>query len=110
MNVFIFAYKNTNLILLFNQARTFYCSTHIFAAFSRAFSRKTSLSQMQQKRHIFIHYALSQKKHMACCKKYKPYILKYKALISKYMPYIFRRVKSLINNNLYTLSQTALFV
>ena len=27
---------------------------------------------------------------MAYRKKYKPYILKYKALVSKYMPYIFR--------------------
>ena len=26
---------------------------------------------------------------MACCEKYKAYILKYKALILKYMPYIF---------------------
>ena len=25
---------------------------------------------------------------MACCEKYKPYILKYKALILKYVPYI----------------------
>ena len=36
---------------------------------------------------------------MACCKKYKPYILKYKALISKYMPYIFVRYKFLNNSN-----------
>ena len=40
------------------------------------------------------------KKHMACCKKYKPYILKYKALISKYMPYIFSEKSHLIFNNL----------
>ena len=37
---------------------------------------------------------------MACCKKYKPYILKYKALISKYMPYIFSEKSHLIFNNL----------
>ena len=30
-----------------------------------------------------------RKKHMACCEKYKPGILKYKALILKYVPYIF---------------------
>ena len=34
---------------------------------------------------------------MAYHKKYKPYILKYKALVSKYMPYIFRRYKHLKN-------------
>ena len=33
-------------------------------------------------RHLF-------KKHKACCKKYKPYILKNKALILKYVPCIF---------------------
>ena len=32
------------------------------------------------------------------CKKYKPYILKYKALISKYMPCIFRVYKYLKKN------------
>ena len=37
---------------------------------------------------------------MACCKKYKPYILKYKALILKYMPYIFREKSRLIFNEL----------
>ena len=37
---------------------------------------------------------------MAYRKKYKPCILKYKALILKYVPYIFRRDKCLINNNL----------
>ena len=42
------------------------------------------------------------KKHKACCKKYKPYILKYKALISKYMPYIFRCYKRLVYKVLYT--------
>ena len=30
-----------------------------------------------------------EKTHMACCEKYKAYILKYKALILKYMPCIF---------------------
>ena len=40
------------------------------------------------------------KKHMACCEKYKPYILKYKALISKYMPYIFDEKWYLIFNDL----------
>ena len=44
------------------------------------------------------------KKHKACCKKYKPYILKYKALISKYMPYIFRCYKRLVYKGaLYTI-------
>ncbi|PWL77054.1 MAG: hypothetical protein DBY24_09565 [Prevotellaceae bacterium] len=38
---------------------------------------------------IFQGVNASGKTHMACCEKYKPYILKYKALISKYMPYIF---------------------
>ena len=37
---------------------------------------------------------------MACCEKYKPYILKYKALILKYMPYNFRENRYLIFNNL----------
>ena len=36
-----------------------------------------------------------QKKHMACCEKYKPCILKYKALILKYVPYIFDVYKTL---------------
>ena len=30
-----------------------------------------------------------EKTHMACCEKYKAYILKYKALILKYVPYVF---------------------
>ena len=34
--------------------------------------------------------------HMACCEKYKPYILKYKALILKYVPYIFCEKQLLI--------------
>ena len=46
------------------------------------------------------------KKHKACCKKYKPYILKYKALISKYMPYIFRCYKRLV----YKVLRTPYFV
>jgi len=37
---------------------------------------------------------------MAYRKKYKPYILKYKALISKYMPYIFRLSKHLNHKDL----------
>ena len=37
---------------------------------------------------------------MAYRKKYKPYILKYKALISKYMPYIFRLFKHLNHKDL----------
>ena len=37
---------------------------------------------------------------MAYRKKYKPYILKYKALVSKYMPYIFRRYKHLKNKHI----------
>ena len=36
-----------------------------------------------------------EKKHMACCEKYKPCILKYKALILKYVPYIFDVCKTL---------------
>ena len=39
-------------------------------------------------------------KHKACCKKYKPYILKHKALILKYVPYIFSLFKYLNNNYL----------
>ena len=39
-------------------------------------------------------------------KKYKPYILKYKALISKYMPCIFHLFKCLKDNNLQKLSKT----
>ena len=46
------------------------------------------------------HECEPRKKHKACCKKYKPYILKYKALISKYMPYIFSEKSHLIFNNL----------
>ena len=41
-----------------------------------------------------------EKTHMACCEKYKAYILKYKALISKYMPYIFDEKWYLIFNDL----------
>ena len=37
---------------------------------------------------------------MACCEKYKPCSLKYKALILKYMPYIFGRVKCTEKQNL----------
>ena len=38
---------------------------------------------------------------MACCKKHKAHILKYKALILKLVPCIFDYDKNLINNNLY---------
>ena len=38
----------------------------------------------------------SENTHMACCEKYKPYILKYKALILKYVPYIFCEKQLLI--------------
>ena len=41
-----------------------------------------------------------EKTHMACCEKYKAYILKYKALILKYMPYIFRLFKHLNHKDL----------
>ena len=41
-----------------------------------------------------------EKTHMACCEKYKAYILKYKALILKYMPYIFRFFRCLEYNDL----------
>ena len=48
-----------------------------------------------------------EKTHMACCEKYKAYILKYKAyilkykaLILKYMPYIFRFSRYLKYNDL----------
>ena len=37
----------------------------------------------------FSSFSNGEKTHMACCEKYKPYILKYKALISKYMACIF---------------------
>ena len=40
------------------------------------------------------------KTHKASCKKYKPYILKYKVLISKYVPCIFREKRHLIFNDL----------
>ena len=40
------------------------------------------------------------KTQKASCKKYKPYILKYKALISKYVPCIFREKRHLIFNDL----------
>ena len=40
------------------------------------------------------------KTHKASCKKYKPYILKYKALISKYVPCFFREKRHLIFNDL----------
>ena len=49
---------------------------------------------------IFRGVNASGKTHMACCEKYKPYILKYKALISKYMPYIFDEKWYLIFNDL----------
>ena len=42
-----------------------------------------------------------EKTHMACCEKYKAYILKYKALILKYMPYIFRFSRYLKYNDLW---------
>ena len=40
---------------------------------------------------------------MACGKKHKPFILKYKAHISKYVPCIFCLFKFLINSNLQNL-------
>ena len=49
---------------------------------------------------IFYMFCLHAKTHMAYRKKYKPYILKYKALVSKYMPYIFREKRYLIFSNL----------
>ena len=44
--------------------------------------------------------AARAKKHMACCKNYKAYILKQVPCILKYMPYIFEYFKWLNNNNL----------
>ena len=49
---------------------------------------------------VFSSFSNGEKTHMACCEKYKPYILKYKALILKYVPYIFCGNKSLNNNDL----------
>ena len=49
---------------------------------------------------IFYMFCLHAKTHMAYRKKYKPYILKYKALVSKYVPYIFCEKRYLIFNDL----------
>ena len=49
---------------------------------------------------VFSSFSNGENTHMACCEKYKPYILKYKALISKYMPYIFSVFKCLKFNGL----------
>ena len=49
---------------------------------------------------VFSSFSNGENTHMACCEKYKPYILKYKALISKYMPYIFDEKWYLIFNDL----------
>ena len=48
----------------------------------------------------FLRLSHAQKTHMACCEKYKPYILKYKALILKYVPYIFCEKQLLIFSDL----------
>ena len=49
---------------------------------------------------VFPSFSNGEKKHMACCEKYKPYILKYKALILKYVPYIFYEKQLLIFSDL----------
>ena len=52
---------------------------------------------------VFSSFSNGEKTHMACCEKYKAYILKYKAhilkykaLILKYVPYIFCEKQHLI--------------
>ena len=49
---------------------------------------------------VFSSFSNGENTHMACCKKYKPYILKYKALILKYVPYIFCEKQLLIFSDL----------
>ena len=39
---------------------------------------------------IFHPAPANRKKHMACCKKYKPYILKYVPYVLKYVPYVLK--------------------
>ena len=45
-------------------------------------------------------FAVFQKKHKACCKKYKPYIFKIQGTYFKISALYFSSFKSLINNNL----------
>ncbi len=49
---------------------------------------------------VFSSFSNGENTHMACCEKYKPYILKYKALILKYVPYIFCGKQILIFSDL----------
>ncbi len=49
---------------------------------------------------VFSSFSNGENTHMACCEKYKPYILKYKALILKYVPYIFCEKQLLIFSDL----------
>ena len=62
--------------------------------------RQQTTARRKRNRRDFHLFLCSRKKHKACCKKHKPYILKYKAHISKYMPYIFREKSHLIFNDL----------
>ena len=49
---------------------------------------------------VFSSFSNGENTHMACCEKYKAYILKYKALILKYVPYIFCEKQLLIFSDL----------
>ena len=49
---------------------------------------------------VFSSFSNGENTHMACCEKYKPYILKYKALILKYVPCIFDCDMCVKNNDL----------
>ena len=51
----------------------------------------------------FLVICAHSKKHMACGKKHKPFILKHKAHISKYVPCVFSLYKFLIYSNLQNL-------
>ena len=75
-------------------------SEKIFSDFPKPYAEYFHLFAHKQTRKSVIREAkcAHEKKHKACCKKYKPYISKYKALVLKQVPCIFCLSKCLKNN------------
>ena len=86
----------------FNRINVFSKSSFSVQKYSRAGIHAEKRAKFPFNFGTFVHVAKAisrhGKTHMACCKKYKPYILKYKALILKKVPCIFRLSKCLIFN------------
>ena len=77
----------------FNRINVFSKSSFSVQKYSRAGIHAEKRAKFPFNFGTFVHVAKAisrhGKTHMACCKKYKPYILKYKALILKQVPCIF---------------------